>query len=81
MRVFIDEVGRIVIPKPIRSRMGLVPDTELTLSIDGSGLRLDPVRNSARGFSMVQGFPVLDAHANQALSDDDVRRLRDEEQR
>ena len=40
MKASIDRVGRLVIPAAIRSRLGLVPGTELDLEVDDISLRL-----------------------------------------
>ena len=40
MTVTIDAAGRIVIPAPVRERLGLRAGTRLELSVDESGIRL-----------------------------------------
>jgi len=40
MRTTIDKVGRVVIPKPLRDAVGLVPG-EIEISISGAGLRIE----------------------------------------
>ena len=40
MKVAIDKAGRVVIPAPIRARMGLEPGTELEVEVDDLSLRL-----------------------------------------
>jgi AbrB family looped-hinge helix DNA binding protein len=81
MRVTLDQVGRIVIPKLLRTRLGIEPETELEISIDGLGLRLDPLRTRTRTVKMVEGFPVLRPPGSQTITDEDVRRLREDDQR
>lgn len=81
MRVRVDQVGRIVIPKPVRTALGLTPQTELELVTDGAGLRLDPVAPVDRTVEELDGFPLLGAIAGAVFDDDDVRRLRDDSQR
>lgn len=81
MRVAVDRVGRIVIPKAIRVALGIGPDTELELVPDGAGLRLEPVRPGERVIGEVDGMPVLERVRSETLTDDDVRRLRDDLQR
>lgn len=81
MRVTIDSVGRIVIPKSLRLAFGITPDTPLELIPDGSGLRLEPVRRESRRIDTGEdGLPLLGA-VDAGLTDEDVRRLRDELQR
>lgn len=40
----IDRAGRVVIPKALRVRLGITPDTQLELIPDGTGLRIEPIR-------------------------------------
>jgi AbrB family looped-hinge helix DNA binding protein len=81
MRVTLDQVGRIVIPKPMRLSLGIEADSELEVSLDGTGLRLDPVRKQDRSVKLVDGFPVLSSPGKQVLTDDQIRALRDGDQR
>jgi AbrB family looped-hinge helix DNA binding protein len=48
MRTTIDKAGRVVIPAPIRDRAGLTPGTELEISIDDFGVRLERVAPGPR---------------------------------
>jgi AbrB family looped-hinge helix DNA binding protein len=41
MKTTIDKAGRVVIPAPLRERAGLVPGTEVEVTLDDSGLRLE----------------------------------------
>ncbi len=43
MRVAIDKLGRIVVPKPIRDRYHLYPGAELELEPEANGIQLSPV--------------------------------------
>ena len=81
MRVAIDRVGRVVIPKALRVALGITPDTQLELIPDGSGLRIEPVRRARRSVQISEGLPILGKVEGAALTDDDVRRLRDDLQR
>ena len=81
VRVTVDRVGRIVIPKALRLGLGIGPDTELELVPDGGGLRLEPVRAHERPVEESDGLPLLGMVEGNVLTDDDVRRLRDESQR
>lgn len=81
MYVTIDRVGRIVIPKPLRVALGIAPDTQLELIPDGSGLRIEPVHRRQRSIGTSDGLPILADVEGAALTDDDVRRLRDDVQR
>lgn len=81
MQVTIDSVGRLVIPKALRVALGITPDTPLELIPDGSGLRIEPVRRGQRAVETSDGLPILVKVEGATLTDDDVRRLRDDLQR
>ena len=81
MYVTIDRVGRAVIPKALRVALGITADTQLELIPDGSGLRIEPVRRDRRSVEISEGLPILGKVEGAALTDDDVRRLRDDLQR
>lgn len=79
MRVSIDGVGRVVIPKSVRTALGITAGTALELITDGAGLRLEPVRLDQRPIGIGEdGLPLLGAVQGATLTDDDVRALRDE---
>ncbi len=77
MRATIDKAGRLVIPKPLRDRVGLGPGV-VEVVADGTGLRVEPLAGeslSERGDRLVipaSGTPI---------DDDTVRALRDGGQR
>jgi len=48
MRVTIDKAGRVVIPAQVRERTGLVPGSELELSLEDSTIRLQRVAPGPR---------------------------------
>ena len=81
MLVTIDAVGRVVIPKALRVALGITPDTQLELIPDGAGLRIEPVRRDPRPVHVSDGLPILGRVEGAVLTDDDVRRLRDDLQR
>jgi AbrB family looped-hinge helix DNA binding protein len=81
MYVTIDRVGRVVIPKALRVALGITPDTQLELIPDGAGLRIEPVRQQQRSIDTSDGLPILGDVKGAALTDDDVRRIRDDIQR
>ena len=64
MTVKIDIAGRVVIPKPLRERLGLKPGSDLELSEGPDGLILKPLRHKApamvreRGLWVHQGVPT-----------------------
>jgi AbrB family looped-hinge helix DNA binding protein len=81
MYVTVDRVGRVVIPKALRVALGITPDTQLELIPDGSGLRIEPVHRHQRSIDTSDGLPILANVEGAVLTDDDVRRLRDDIQR
>ena len=81
MFVTVDAVGRVVIPKALRVALGITPDTQLELIPDGAGLRIEPVRRDPRPVHISDGLPILGKVEGAVLTDDDVRRLRDDLQR
>jgi AbrB family looped-hinge helix DNA binding protein len=77
MRATIDKAGRLVIPKPLRDHLGLRPG-EVEVTADGAVLRVEPVVTddlAAEGDWLV--IPATGA----GLSAEDVRQLRDADQR
>lgn len=78
MYVTVDRVGRVVIPKALRVALGITPDTPLELIPDGSGLRIEPVRRRERSIDTSDGLPILGHVEGAVLTDDDVRRFRDD---
>ena len=81
MLVTIDRVGRVVIPKALRVALGITPDTQLELIPDGTGLRIEPIRRKRRPVEVSDGLPILGDVAGAVLTDDEVRRIRDDLQR
>ncbi len=77
MRTTIDKAGRVVIPKPLRDRLGLGPGA-VEVVADGTGIRIEPLAGEAlepRGERLViraSGSPV---------DDEMVRALRDADRR
>lgn len=47
MNLRIDKAGRIVLPKPIRTQLGLTADTELEVVRSGDGILLRPAQQRA----------------------------------
>ena len=73
MRVTIDQAGRLVIPKPLRDQVGLIPGAAVELTVDGAGIRIEPVASSV--FVEHDGFLVIPG-PGAPLTDDQIRELR-----
>jgi AbrB family looped-hinge helix DNA binding protein len=78
MNVTIDSAGRIVIPKALRDRVGLVPGIELTIEVDGTGIRIEPAPGVGLGR---KGRFLTIPHSGDQIDDDFVHELRSDGQR
>lgn len=74
MEVTVDDVGRIVVPKPLRDRLRLTPGTRVDVSEYGDGLHVTAVSRTAR-LEVRDGRLV--AVADTPITDDDVVALVD----
>jgi AbrB family looped-hinge helix DNA binding protein len=81
MKVTMDRAGRIVLPKPVRDQLHLDTGAEFELVVDGWSLRLEPAAPPIRQVVEVDGWPVLEPVDGTTITDADVRRLRDADQR
>ncbi len=82
MMVTVDRAGRIVIPKELRDRLDLQPDTALTIQIEGDSIRMSPISTPKRRLQWSDdGRPYFPAVDGLLLTDLDVQRLRDADQR
>lgn len=76
MKSTIDRAGRVVIPKPLRDAIGLVPG-EIEITVTGSAVRIEPVvvdrvvERNGRLFLAEVGM----------ISADEIRDLRTRDQR
>jgi AbrB family looped-hinge helix DNA binding protein len=68
MKTTIDSVGRIVIPKALRTALGLTAGSMVDISRYGAGLQLVPVGRTAR---LVEEAGVL-VVTSETVIDDDV---------
>lgn len=81
MVVSIDKAGRVVIPKDVRERLSLSEDSELEIDVDGDTIRLSPRRRPSRRVIDVDGWPMIEPADGFAITDADVQRWRDADQR
>jgi AbrB family looped-hinge helix DNA binding protein len=77
MKTTIDKAGRLVIPKELRDRIGLVPG-QVDVFAEGAGLRIELV--STDHLVEHDGHLLLPS-GGAPLTDDDVRELRLADQR
>lgn len=77
MRATIDSAGRLVIPKVLRDRLGL-GQGEVEVEADGADLLVRTMADDT--LDEEDGWLVI-PHAGTTLTDDDVRELRDADQR
>jgi AbrB family looped-hinge helix DNA binding protein len=70
----IDQAGRVVLPKPIRDALGLLPGTKVDITPYGAGAQILPAGRTAR---LVEEDGVLVADAESPLDDDMVFALID----
>lgn len=77
MDVAIDRLGRMVVPKAVRERLGLTPGSRLELVVEDTGLRLSPRRGPARVEDR-DGVAVLVHDAVTAPAAEEVRAVIEE---
>jgi AbrB family looped-hinge helix DNA binding protein len=81
MMVSIDRAGRVVIPKEVRDRLSITPDTELEISVRDDAIEIAPIRRRGRRVVEVDGWPVIEPAEGLSVTDADVQRWRDDSQR
>jgi AbrB family looped-hinge helix DNA binding protein len=77
MKATIDRAGRLVIPKPLRDRLGLTPGP-VNVYADGSALRVEP--STATELVEERGRLIIPPTGT-LITDEDVQKLRDADQR
>ncbi|MBL8930035.1 MAG: AbrB/MazE/SpoVT family DNA-binding domain-containing protein [Kineosporiaceae bacterium] len=77
MRATIDAAGRLVIPKQLRDRLGLVPG-EVEVESDGADLRVRPI--AVDDLADDDGWLIVPP-VGSVVTDADVQALRDADQR
>jgi len=78
MEATVDAVGRIVLPRQLRDRMGLVAGSTVDRSLYGDGLHIAPSGRTAR---LVEEDGELVALSDTLVTDDDVFGLIDSTRR
>lgn len=68
MESVVDQAGRVVLPKPIRDALGLLPGTKVDISPYGAGVQVVPAGRTAR---LVEEDGVL-VSAGHTVVDDDI---------
>jgi len=78
MRTTIDSAGRLVIPRAMRERVGLLGPAEVDIDVDGAGIRIEAIADG----SLVEedGRLVIPATGS-VVTRDMVQGLRDADQR
>ena len=67
MEAVIDQAGRVVLPKPIRDALGLLPGTRVDISSYGAGVQIVPAGRTAR---LIQEDGALVAAGDTPVDDD-----------
>ena len=70
----VDQAGRVVLPKPLRDALGLLPGTKVDISPYGAGAQIVPAGRTAR---LVDEGGVLVAAGKTPVDDDVVFALID----
>jgi bifunctional DNA-binding transcriptional regulator/antitoxin component of YhaV-PrlF toxin-antitoxin module len=78
MRTTIDAAGRLVIPRALRERAGLLGPSEVDIELDGAAIRIEAVAGD--GFVEEDGILVIPA-TGRVITVDHVRALRESDQR
>lgn len=78
MKTTIDSAGRLVVPKVLRDRLGLVPGSTVDVSPYGAGLQLVAESRTAR-VRTIRGDVVAESETQ--VTDEDVFALLDADRR
>jgi AbrB family looped-hinge helix DNA binding protein len=81
MMASMDKAGRVVIPKELRDRLSLVADSELEVTCEADLIVIRPIRRTGRRIVEVDGWPAIEAPEGLNITDADVQRWRDADQR
>jgi AbrB family looped-hinge helix DNA binding protein len=80
MRLKLDKLGRVVLPKPLRARYGLRPGTELEITEGAQEFALRPAHHGPSlveidGILVHQGVPQGELDIAKAIREDREERL------
>jgi AbrB family looped-hinge helix DNA binding protein len=76
MRTTIDKAGRLVIPRPLRDRIGLGGGGEVEVELDGAAIRVEPVSGTeireAGGLLLIPsaGMPIGESLVRELIDAD-----------
>ena len=76
MTITIDGAGRIVIPKALRDELGLREGTPLSVTSDGVGVRIEPVREGGRLVER-NGCLVIESATGRVVTSEEIRQAID----
>lgn len=74
MQTTIDRAGRLVVPKELRDRLGIVAGSRVDIHEDGAGLRIELI--AVDPIIEVDGYLLIDSDGGPPMTDDEVRELR-----
>jgi AbrB family looped-hinge helix DNA binding protein len=74
----IDQAGRVVLPKPVREMLKLVPGDSLKVTVESSGIRLEPEQDSS-GLTRKGSLLVISGTFTGPVSNNAVNRLLDQD--
>ena len=60
MKTVMSKKGQVVIPKPIRDKLGLTPGTVLRIRTEGKNIVLEPVREPSPGIFVKAGPEITE---------------------
>ena len=72
MTITIDGAGRVVIPKAIRTALGLAAGVPLVVTSDGVGVRIEPAPQGGR-LVEVEGELAIESSSGRPVTDRELR--------